>query len=100
MTRTIKAKFTGKLGGCGCYVSIGDPIAKTSRGWSCARHAAGQAGGPPAVPTRERLLEDPKIRALLCKALVTDSPPEALTALTAARARHIRLEKQAEEPGK
>jgi hypothetical protein len=39
----------------------------------------------------ERLLEDPKIRALLCKALATDSESEAGTALAAARKLHRKV---------
>jgi hypothetical protein len=94
----IPAKFAGYLK-CGHLVAVGEPIGKTARGWMCAtcylngdRRENHQAS-PPRRRETEQLLADPKIKALLCKALVTDSPPEALACLTKARELHLASEK-------
>lgn len=94
----IPAKFSGYVK-CRHWVDAGEPIGKTTRGWVCAgcylngRQSDSGQSAPARRRETEQLLADPKIKALLCKALVTDSPPEALACLTKARELHIAREK-------
>jgi Protein of unknown function (DUF2786) len=84
--RPVIARFEQDLH-CGHHVRPGEPIGKP-RGathwlcWPCAN------GYQQPVMSRERLFDNPKVAALLKKALVTDSEHEAAVALDAARRLH------------
>jgi hypothetical protein len=82
----VKARFASMVA-CGHWVNVGDVIIRVAPKQyvcgNCAISTAKERGR-----FAERLLEDPKIRALLCRALVTDSESEAGTALAAARKLH------------
>jgi hypothetical protein len=84
---------------CGHYVNVGEPIVRVADKQfvcvACAVAVAQEeqrrtAGVLDEEQRRraERLLDDPKIRAMLVRALVTDSDDEAATALAAARRLH------------
>jgi hypothetical protein len=82
----VKARFASTIA-CGHWVNVGDIIIRVApHQYACARCAISTAQERGRFA--ERLLEDPKVRALLCKALVTDSESEAGTALAAARKLH------------
>jgi hypothetical protein len=82
----VKARFASMVA-CGHRVGVGDIIIKVApKQYVCGRCAISTAMERSRFA--ERLLEDPKIRALLCKALATDSESEAGTALAAARKLH------------
>jgi Protein of unknown function (DUF2786) len=82
----MKARYASTVS-CGHHVSTGDLIIKVApKQWVCGNCALSTAKERGRFA--ERLLEDPKIRALLCKALATESEPEAEAALAAARRLH------------
>jgi hypothetical protein len=97
--RRMRARINSSCPGCGELIRVGNMILLFSGDelWICHRCAIlRQAEQPQHATSRrgeEQLLADPKIKALLCKALVTDSPPEALACLTKARELHIAKEK-------
>ena len=79
----VKARFALTVA-CGHWVNQDDVIVWVApRQYFCGACAA---GGRPRHA--ERLLDNPKVRALLCKALATDSEAEAEAALAAARKLH------------
>jgi len=95
----MQARINSSCPECGEPIQIGNTILlfPGDKFWICQRCAILRQDEQPqhAPPRRgeEQLLADPKIKALLCKALVTDSPPEALACLTKARELHIAKEK-------
>jgi len=82
----MKARYARTLA-CGCYVNVGEFIVRVAdKQFVCVKCAITMS--QEKYQQAERLLDDPKIRALLCRALVTDSDDEASTALAAARRLH------------
>jgi hypothetical protein len=94
----IKAKFESYLT-CGHHASIGDPIGKADDGWVCRpcylRYRNPPSPRPASSREHEQLLADPKIKALLCKALATDNEHEAAACLNKARQIHMTGKKAA-----
>jgi hypothetical protein len=85
----MKARYASMVA-CGHWIRVGDIIIKVApKQYVCAQCAI--SGAAARGRFAERLLEDPKIRALLCKALATESESEAGTALAAARKLHRKV---------
>jgi hypothetical protein len=85
----MRARYARTLA-CGHYANVGDPVVRVGdKQFVCVSCAVSVSREQ--YRDAERLLDDPKIRALLVRALTTDSDAEAGTALALARKLHRKV---------